>query len=286
MPQMRLSPIDPKIYSMPVEKQIRALGDYLMRYRRESEYLLNGNLDEGNVFRAGSIFAENIDCTNARISVAQIDDLEVGSNVTMGANATLSWAQVTNQPFIPSQYSDAQALAAWEASGYRTYIDEYGMYSGTFTGGLFKINPNAPVAQSGIMFGGWYGGSWLEDMALFEYVESTGPELWLTDNGFGTYFYDNLHTVFGNTVGFDSDVFFANDVNINGTIGFWGATPIRQQSAAYLGAMTTVETAEAAYSLNEQDMLNDLKNDINRLFIKVDGLISKFDQYGILAGYY
>jgi len=48
MPLIRLPSIDQKIYEMPIEKQVRALGDYFMRYRRESEYLLNGKLDSAN----------------------------------------------------------------------------------------------------------------------------------------------------------------------------------------------------------------------------------------------
>ena len=121
----RLPPIEQKIYNLPVEKQVKALGDYLMRYRRESEFLLNGNLDEGNVVRAGSVYAENIDTLHAKIGVAQIEDLVVGGNVAMGPNATISWSKVTNQPSIP-------VLPSYIKS---TYIDSATVQSPTIIGG-------------------------------------------------------------------------------------------------------------------------------------------------------
>ncbi|HEX2925074.1 MAG TPA: phage tail protein [Ruminiclostridium sp.] len=45
--------------------------------------------------------ANKITTIEAKITSAQIENLEVGSNVKMGPNATISWNQVTNQPNIP-----------------------------------------------------------------------------------------------------------------------------------------------------------------------------------------
>lgn len=45
--------------------------------------------------------ANKITTNEAKIKTAQIENLEVGGNVTMGPNATISWNQVTNQPTIP-----------------------------------------------------------------------------------------------------------------------------------------------------------------------------------------
>ena len=71
----------------------------------------------------------------------------VGGNVTMGDNATISWDKVTGSK--PSQYTDAQALNAWKNSGYATYININGVYSGSFNGGMFNINPGSdPVLES------------------------------------------------------------------------------------------------------------------------------------------
>lgn len=84
-------------------------------------------------------------------------NLEVGKEILMGANATLSWlnvtgtptlvtaynqlsglptlvtnySQLTGLPNIPVAYSDAQAVTAWANSGYKTYIGADGVYTGT-----------------------------------------------------------------------------------------------------------------------------------------------------------
>ena len=48
MPAIRLPAPDGSLSKLPVEKQVQALTDLVMRFRRELEYLLNGNLDEEN----------------------------------------------------------------------------------------------------------------------------------------------------------------------------------------------------------------------------------------------
>lgn len=92
-----------------IEEKVQFLTDVIYRYRKELDFLLN-NLDEENVIRAGSVYAENIDTVHAKISVAQIENLEVGGNVTMGPNAILSWGQVSNKPWIPQTAADLGAL--------------------------------------------------------------------------------------------------------------------------------------------------------------------------------
>jgi hypothetical protein len=87
------------------------------------------------------------------------------------------------------------------------------MYSGTFTGGLFRINPNAPtVGNTGIQFGGYSGGTWYDDVANFYYRNSDIPALILNDGGFGTTFYNYLDTEFHGAVDFSG----ATSIN-------WGA---------------------------------------------------------------
>lgn len=49
-----------------------------------------------------SVYAQNINTSGAKIKTAQIESLEVGTNVTMGENATMAWDKVTSQPSIPS----------------------------------------------------------------------------------------------------------------------------------------------------------------------------------------
>ena len=49
---------------------------------------------------AGSVKAEDIDTTTAKIQTAQIEELVVGGNVAMGENATISWAKVTDTQYV------------------------------------------------------------------------------------------------------------------------------------------------------------------------------------------
>lgn len=85
-------------------------------------------------------------------------NLLVGNEISMGANAYISWSNVTNQPSIPSQYTNAQALAAWVASGYKTYIDQYGVYTGTLTANqingkiITSMTFTGPISAEDIMY--------------------------------------------------------------------------------------------------------------------------------------
>ena len=77
------------------------------------------------------IKVEQLDASTAKITTAMIETLEVGRNVVMGANATISWSQVSNKPYIPQTASDIGALPV--NSPKLTYIDAYGVYTGTIS---------------------------------------------------------------------------------------------------------------------------------------------------------
>lgn len=100
---------------------------------------INATYIDANGVWTPNVYAKNISTINGKITTAQIENLVVGGNVTMGPNATISWSKVTNQPDIPKM-----SLDAWKASGYATYIDEYGVYAGTvyadkIEGGVAKL---------------------------------------------------------------------------------------------------------------------------------------------------
>ena len=63
--------------------------------------------------------ANKITTNQAFITAAQIENLIVGGNVTMGPDAFISWENVTEKPVIPGEYTDAEAIAAIQG----TYID-------------------------------------------------------------------------------------------------------------------------------------------------------------------
>lgn len=112
----------PEINMDDIPGTIRSLSDNVMKLRKELDWLMKGNLDEDQVYRAGSVVtdwvyankieAKQIDVTEGRITTAQIEDLIVGGNVTMGPGATISWGNVSGRPNT-------------------TYIDAYGIYTGT-----------------------------------------------------------------------------------------------------------------------------------------------------------
>ena len=58
-----------------------------------------------------------------------MNDFLVSHNVQMSENATISWSQVSNKPYIPQTASDIGALP--NNSPRLTYIDAYGIYTGT-----------------------------------------------------------------------------------------------------------------------------------------------------------
>lgn len=108
------------------------------------KYRINGTLEAVDGHFDGTVLAENIDTTNAKISVAQIEDLIVGNNVTMGPNATIAWSKVIG--------SNAGAVSAWEDSGYATYIDNSGVYTGSIYanqifGGIANLNDSVNIGD-------------------------------------------------------------------------------------------------------------------------------------------
>jgi hypothetical protein len=77
------------------ELKVQYLTDAYVRLKKELSFLLGGNLDEDNVSR---ITTDQLVAGTAKIGAAMIEDLVVGSNVTMGPEATISWLQVEEKP--------------------------------------------------------------------------------------------------------------------------------------------------------------------------------------------
>ena len=59
---------------------------------------------------------------------------DANGSLIMSHLGSISWSTITDKPTIPTQYTDNAAVAAWAASGYKTYIDANGVYSGNLTG--------------------------------------------------------------------------------------------------------------------------------------------------------
>mgnify|MGYP003487913111 FL=1 len=76
----------------------------------------------------GTVTTNQLVAGTAKIKTAMIEDLVVGGNVSMGANANISWGNVTGRPTIPTTASQVGAISS-------TYIDANGIWTG-------KINAN------------------------------------------------------------------------------------------------------------------------------------------------
>jgi hypothetical protein len=66
------------------------------------------------------------------------------TGIVLGSGASISWGSISG---APAPYTDAQALAAWVASGYKTYIDATGVYTGTIAANLAKIYGNIELGD-------------------------------------------------------------------------------------------------------------------------------------------
>jgi hypothetical protein len=205
------------------EEKVNALYDAYFMMRKWLTYAFSGVLDESNVFRAqeavianilaGTITADQIDVTNGKIQAAQIEDLIVGDNIQMGPNASMSYTKLTDKPYIPQEYTDALALAAWERSNYATYIDANGVYSGVFNGGMFNVNPTgSSTLPSGITIGGWWDDYW-RGQALQIKFEEEGDGGWP-----GTVFSSSgdVPIVFTTPVNFENSVVYFNGSTVYG----------------------------------------------------------------------
>lgn len=59
---------------------------------------INNTYIDANGVWTPNVYAKNINTIYGKIETAQIEELIVGDNVTMGANATISWNKVDNKP--------------------------------------------------------------------------------------------------------------------------------------------------------------------------------------------
>jgi len=171
------------------------MEDTMIMLRKSLEWLLNGHLDEKNVLRAQSVVADwvyagtvttdQLVAGQALISTALIERLEVGTNVTMGPNASISWNQVTGAPSIPT-------LPGYIKS---TYIDATTVQSPTIVGGtisgmyIYGSEFHGEGANSAYIKVGSSSG--LGDIRLYRGGTST-PVFWIYDGIDGISFMSNL----------------------------------------------------------------------------------------------
>ncbi len=155
------------------------------------KYRINGTLEAVDGHFDGTVLAENIDTTNAKISVAQIENLEVGTNVTFGENVLVNFGQISG---VPDFTTNSQL--------YTTLGKDY-----VVTGKIYATQINGDIANlaSGVNIGN-IGSSELKHIRFYD-----GSNQYTEFNSFG----GNLGIFADN----DIDIFSWNNISINTGIG-------------------------------------------------------------------
>jgi hypothetical protein len=168
------------------------------------------------------IKVEQLDASTAKITTAMIETLEVGRNVVMGANATISWSQVSNKPFIPQTASDVGALPA--NSPKLTYIDAYGVYTGTvqannIVGSVFTVGNGTGQSTKLELWTGDNNAHYIKSTQAAGFrIESTGSLSLQAGNGYGIYI-NNAPLVANSGLRVDGGTAQFNvDVTVNGSL--------------------------------------------------------------------
>lgn len=102
--------------------------------------LAGSNTINGNYIN--QIRTDQLVAGSAKIGTALIDNLVVGSNVTMGANATISWSNVTSQPYVPTT-SDINSIASTRITS--TLVSAPIIEGATIRGGTISSNTSIDV---------------------------------------------------------------------------------------------------------------------------------------------
>jgi hypothetical protein len=125
---------------------------------------INSTYMDANGIWTPKVYATNISALLGKITVAQIEQLEVGTNVTMGPNASISWSQVSSRPYIPSTAADVGAIPS-------TYIDAYGVFT--------------PMVYASNLYGTAISGKTLENVSGYtkSLIDSSGVHLTNKNSG-------------------------------------------------------------------------------------------------------
>lgn len=183
-------------------------------------------------------------------------NLTLGNNVIMGPNATMSWSQVTN--------ANTYSVEAWRNSGYATYIDGSGVYTGTVRaeqiyGRVAYLSESVEIGSVGdatdktINF--YANGSsevclqmtpdkdfymtGMNDVT----VQSMSGSLALSGAGKGFDInYSGIKVTGDTEFKYGYQTLFSGDVRFGpfSKVGFFGNTPITQKTATYLSSSATL----------------------------------------------
>lgn len=153
MPAIRLPIFDQSLFQEPIEKQVKTLADFIMRYRRELEWLLNGQLDESNGVNStvGDLTSvwTSINQTNTDISLLAGD--VAGNTSSIQSNAQEISLKVSSTDYNGDQIVSRINMTSSNVMIQSGYIDLIG--ATTFrtgsTNDYININQNVLTINEG-----------------------------------------------------------------------------------------------------------------------------------------
>ncbi|MDP4134133.1 MAG: hypothetical protein Q8882_08990 [Bacillota bacterium] len=155
MAMLDISP--PEELSGDLKKDVASLKDYVTRLYKEMEYILM-NLDEENVSSAGSVAAENINTTNAKITSSQIkslsaDKINTGTLLVSGNMAVENDSGSVSITSTGLTVSDTDMTLINSGSTLKTIISNDGIQIsgkvGTIYKPVFGVDGNGNLTISG-----------------------------------------------------------------------------------------------------------------------------------------
>lgn len=188
-----------------------------------------GTIDGADGVFAGTVFAENIDTTNAKITIAQIEQLIVGDNVSMGPGAVIGWNNITDIPSL-LDLDEFYTLIGED------FIVTGDIYANQITAGQFAA---ARIDTSGLfaerLYDPDHSGNYLElgdasptssfmDMRLVHYLN--GEIFKVRDNVTGAAIYLYGNEILNYNEGVNRTVAYDNWSFVGGVVDFTGATAV------------------------------------------------------------
>jgi phage minor structural protein len=143
---MRISLTDGTIDSKNFK--VDSYGNITANNVRLNSGIFNGTLG-ANAINSDIINALNIIASSVKSDWVYAGNIKANQMTFGGASGNISYNSLTDTPTIPPPYTDAQSLQAWKDSGYSTFIDSTGVYTGTIianqitTGTLTGITINS-----------------------------------------------------------------------------------------------------------------------------------------------
>lgn len=166
------------------DQYAKTVANYLLDLEDQLKYMFE-HIEEDNLtnqfvknLTANTITAETINAMNITAKYVSTDwvyggVIRVNQLVFGGVNGNISYNNLSDKPYIPPPYTDAQSLAAWKASGYATYIDQYGVYTGTITANQIT----AGKISGDRIYGGTISGVTLSGSTITSYNNTYGGYL-------------------------------------------------------------------------------------------------------------